>query len=537
MPRPKLPNPVRRPGSESYYIRPRINGRVRWRSLHTADQREALKRVPAAYQQLLDEFDSAEVKADEASAPTAPKAPMMTVEAACAAYRDYLLECEHGARREFAQGGVDDHSALARSIRGRLEYVLRSARQKAVTYDFDHQVWWLAWLRNKGVGHVEPTTGNLLAVARAGIAAYVEILEADDTILGGEVSPATAVRLNDTPKGQKLSEVAEAYIAANGGKFTENVKVDIRGVVRDVVELVGDKAVTDYTRADGKLVREVLTALPGNRHKRAALRGLSIREAVEKGREQGLEPQAPKTIQIKRAYLSRVFAFAAAEHDGVFDPFAANEAWKAVGEAAADQRDAFTADELKVLMSATLPGHMYWLTWLGLCTGARLNELCQLTGDLVRAEPVPNILFAPTLKLKTAKKSGSSVRSVPLHPALVDRGFVDYAARVGSGLLFPGIPVRKLTGRLSDAPSKDFIRLLASIGLRRKGLSFHSLRHTFAAEFKRRHPRDVESRERLLGHHVPGVAGRYGASYLNEANDADLLVERAKLVDALKFDI
>jgi integrase len=128
---------------------------------------------------------------------------------------------------------------------------------------------------------------------------------------------------------------------------------------------------------------------------------------------------------LKRATLKRVFAFAAASYDNVINPFDGGAAWAVADAAAADQRDAFTPEELKTLLNARLPGHLFWLTWLGLCTGARLNELCQLTSDHVRAKDPMHIYFGPDLRLKTERRSGSSIRSVPLHMKLVSLGFLE----------------------------------------------------------------------------------------------------------------
>lgn len=122
---------------------------------------------------------------------------------------------------------------------------------------------------------------------------------------------------------------------------------------------------------------------------------------------------------------------------------------------------------------------------------------------------------------------------MPLHDELVRKGFLDYVAKC-DGPLFPGIPQHR-TGRYSDAPSKAFSRHLTTIGIKRPKLSFHSLRHNFSAALKRYRPRDVETRERLLGHADSSVAGRYGNDYGAEALDMVLLEERAKVLQSIKF--
>ena len=126
------------------------------------------------------------------------------------------------------------------------------------------------------------------------------------------------------------------------------------------------------------------------------------------------------------------------------------------------------------------------------------------------------------------------IRAVPLWQEIIDAGFLDHVNQA-TDLLFPGIP-KHTSGRYSDAPSKAFSYHLKKIDIKRPKLSYHSLRHTFLAEFKRYAARDFETRERLVGHAVSGVAGRYGNSYEAEALDMDLLIERAKVLDLLKFN-
>jgi integrase len=77
---------------------------------------------------------------------------------------------------------------------------------------------------------------------------------------------------------------------------------------------------------------------------------------------------------------------------------------------------------------------------------------------------------------------------------------------------------------------------LKRVGLKRPKLGFHSLRHTFAAELKRRAPTEMENRERLLGHTLKGVAGSYGSTFESEAHDMFMLEHRAKIVALLSFD-
>lgn len=531
-----MPNPTRRKGSDVYQIRCRVDGKLVNKSLGTADLKEARKRLPAVYAALVAENP----QTPASDAPTSPSA--LSIAGACQRYRDSLMESERAFRQEHTAGVLAiaaknflpvDHIKLAAEYKAHVNRALNDARAKAVVHDFADQEWWLNYLSKSGVGDVDDRAGALMALARTKVATYRDIL-ANDEMLAPPAAPTPAPASSAPP----LSVLSERYIKECGTKMSKAVAADFRADVRDLCIVAGDKSVGDYTKQDVRTFKGVLLKLPANWRKRKEFRHLSLTAAADKAEELGTPRQGAKTIQMKRARLSKVFAFARAEYEGVENPFADKTAWVVADDSAANQRDAFTSEELRTLLASDLRGHLYWLTWLGLCTGARLNELCQLTADhVLNDEHGPRLFFSPELRLKTGLKE-SCVRSVPLHPKLLELGFLEYvkgASSYPNRMLFPGLTPRELTGRLSDTPSKNFARHLTILGIKRKGLSYHSLRHSFAAEFKRAAPTDIETRERIMGHAVAGVAGRYGGSYQTEANDTALFAQRAETMKRLRF--
>jgi integrase len=98
---------------------------------------------------------------------------------------------------------------------------------------------------------------------------------------------------------------------------------------------------------------------------------------------------------------------------------------------------------------------------------------------------------------------------VPVHPALVRLGFIDYVEmqRAG-GRLFPEIKPGP-RGNLSHYPSRFWQRYLKRIGTKRKGLALHSFRHTFIDECRRAGvPKEVI--QGLVGHSDGSQTGHYG---------------------------
>lgn len=80
-----------------------------------------------------------------------------------------------------------------------------------------------------------------------------------------------------------------------------------------------------------------------------------------------------------------------------------------------------------------------WLPWLLAATGARVGELAQLWGRRV-IEPEDGIAF---MKIAPAEDGGSlknegSERDLPIHPALIRRGFLQFVRQRGNGPLFYG---------------------------------------------------------------------------------------------------
>lgn len=183
----------------------------------------------------------------------------------------------------------------------------------------------------------------------------------------------------------------------------------------------------------------------------------------------------------------------------------------------------------------------YWFPLVGLYTGARVNEVCQLNPqcDIREEEGVWSFYITPDTEaaegVSKRVKNKTSLRAVPIHSRLITLGFLDYVARVrfsGARLLFPGWGPSG--GRASENAERWFRRHLKSLGLRdetpgQRVVGFHCFRHTFltrAAEL------DVDGAESLTGHADAGVSAVV-RGYRGRASLAKL---RA-LMERITFDI
>lgn len=155
----------------------------------------------------------------------------------------------------------------------------------------------------------------------------------------------------------------------------------------------------------------------------------------------------------------------------------------------------------------------YWIPLILLHSGARNSEVCQLdTRDIKKVDSLWCFDINDSGKGKRLK-SASSKRIIPIHPKLIELGFLDYVEqrRNNSRLKLFNI---KLTGQNLDW-SKGFARrfnkTLDELGFRKNHRpTLHSLRHTYIDELQiLQVPENVVAD--LVGHNKPHITfGRYG---------------------------
>ncbi|MDN7932038.1 site-specific integrase [Burkholderia metallica] len=155
----------------------------------------------------------------------------------------------------------------------------------------------------------------------------------------------------------------------------------------------------------------------------------------------------------------------------------------------------------------------YWIPLLGLYTGARVEELCQLAPDDVYEEAGHwCVQFVYNAERGQRVKNLGSIRRIPLHADLIRLGFVEYVqARKGSPRLFDLAVDRH--GKASSSWVKWFGTYLRSVcGVTNPRMTFHSFRHTFkdacrAAGVRR------EVSDALTGHSDGSASSGYGGDF------------------------
>jgi integrase len=188
-------------------------------------------------------------------------------------------------------------------------------------------------------------------------------------------------------------------------------------------------------------------------------------------------------------------------------------------DAKADERRSLTVDELKRFLAVAdaLPTNDHKkldtkmfirvLTY----TGLRAEECAQLApSDIVTLQGVPVIRVNDRDDKRV--KSRAAVRDVPVHPRLIELGFLDFVRERSSGAsVFATLRPSK-GGRLYSSMQSRLSRLLrGAVGIDDKRVTVHSLRHVFKDSCRLiQMPKEIE--DSLLGHTTPGrkVADGYG---------------------------
>lgn len=177
---------------------------------------------------------------------------------------------------------------------------------------------------------------------------------------------------------------------------------------------------------------------------------------------------------------------------------------------ASDRKRGFTDEEAKVILRAALKADdvvRRWVPWIGAYTGARISEICQLRSeDIAEVEGIWCIKFLPEAgSLKTA----GSERVVPLHPALIKNGLLEFVEKTKSGPLFKDLSPDKF-GKRGGNGTKMIGRFVRDLGLKDPRLSpSHSWRHRIKT-LGRKYGLASDLMNAITGHQPENVGDTYG---------------------------
>jgi integrase len=303
-------------------------------------------------------------------------------------------------------------------------------------------------------------------------------------------------------KAKTIQQVYDDYMADPGVIRSGKTVLAYETVFGLLIEIIGqDTPVSDISRETCREIMDTLRWLPPNSTKRYP--NLTAREIAQKTRNAGkASGLSPATVNGYMTKLSALLTWA------VNEGFIERNPAKGLGVVDTtnrkDKRQPFTPKQLQAIFTAPLytgcqdddygyakPGEArprrgrFWVPLIGLFSGMRLNEICQMNTEDVRVidGTLCFVVTADAIKGTDDKrlKTGSSERVIPVHPMLLATGFEGYVSeqrRKRNAKLFPELTLAK-TGYYSDVFSKWFRRFLQKTGASAGRTCFHSFRHNF----------------------------------------------------------
>ena len=282
---------------------------------------------------------------------------------------------------------------------------------------------------------------------------------------GEEVHEASQVIPQQEPEkqtsGPSLKTLVDQW-------FQESTKADLwsirtrqryAGNFRIILQILGeDFPIDSVDHSTVRGLKETLFKLPAGMNKKTVFQDKSVPEIIQLNEtEVHAETLSVNTIN---AYLTTLGAFFkwCVGNGYMSQNFAegfkikTNRNRKRPDEI----RQSFTTDQLNQIFKApeytedkAKESYQFWLPILGLYTGARMNELCQLQlKDVQIVDGIPSLVIQDDTEDETVRvKNSASRRTIPLHPFVSHElnfmGHVQKLKDQGETRLFPELPYQK----------------------------------------------------------------------------------------------
>ena len=334
------------------------------------------------------------------------------------------------------------------------------------------------------------------------------------------VAPAKTDGLSEDAR-LPIATMVDEYLASQEGR-AQRKEIGPKNVAQRTTRLrlfasyFEGKAIGDITPNDIKTYMDDIAYYPTSRDVIGIAPGRSVRDVIKLSKANKLRRDDGKPYDTLSEATVKGYMLALANFIGFCDlklavlDRTASRMKSIVDAAPRGERNAkepFTDDELTGIFSCryfwqpayNLP-HQYWTPVIGLFTGARLSEICQLTtGDIKEYAPGAwQISFnddedgeddddGSRRKSNKRLKNKSSRRVIPVHPQLVELGLIDYwkKRKKEGDVNLLGVEAAEKDG-YGKVPG-DFFRnrlLREYVGINSETKVFHSFRYTFITRLR-----------------------------------------------------
>lgn len=279
---------------------------------------------------------------------------------------------------------------------------------------------------------------------------------------------------------------------------------------KEFLGVVGDKPVNEVGRDDILQYLSALQQLP--KASLSRYKGKSIVELLEIETPQS-DLRSSRTVSEALARISSFFKWCHKEEQAI----RTNPTDGITFQSRSTSREPFSQEDLEKLFYSQAykegthrKSWQFWMPLLALYTGARQNELAQLTlKDIIEIEGIPAIDINDT-ELDQSIKTDAGYRQVPIHHELINIGFLDYVQALRSKdeeRLFPDL--HRGTRRWGQAVSQWWNRedshsqgYMLKCGVDKAGGKkvFHSFRNTVITQLLRVAKAPLNEVQFLVGH-------------------------------------
>jgi len=382
-------------------------------------------------------------------------------------------------------------------------------------------------------------------------------LKAENELLKGVVLGGQALKGKAEAKTPKLSTATIEFEKAKYAGMTKRTKQKYVTAFKVLNEFLGNERLSDINHFKMNKFFMELKRLPPKRG--GKFKDMTFKQMIAANDGEGIHKQSfdgyKSPIKLFIEWCNQTYE---SSFDGVN---VAEIKYTGARVGTEDGQRSFKADELEELFKCKEMKeycksgkyvYKFWLPAIGLFSGMRVNEICQLNPftDIVKEGDA--WYFKIDAKTEAANdivksvKSGTA-RDVPIHSRLVELGLLDYIEALKKAGYKRMFPLDKPKGKVASGnTARNFRRYIEDIGLRdetknKKVLGMHAFRKTIITQaYKGGFLKDLlcivghESGSRdETGGMIPDVTKLY---IDDEAFDVPL-VKKKETIEKVKFDI
>jgi integrase len=347
--------------------------------------------------------------------------------------------------------------------------------------------------------------------------------------------------------GTLLSVAFEDFITSQRGGWKKNggSEKTFRDVFFPLFEaVIGNIPTSQITKNHISDFVKVILVYPSNKNKKVEYSYLSPSDFlnIDTPNEDRLSPVSQKK------YLTNIGTFLrwlkSTDHT-VIDLDAPLKAVRVAKVREADQKSIFTPDDLRKLLNSRdyvqglhKTASRFWVPLIAVYTGARLNEICQLScSDVTQHAGTGRWVFDFNENDDDPLKSikGKRQRLVPIHNKLIQFGFLDYVATVKKkhARLFPELTYKRDENKYGNDIQRWFNRTYINkknCNITTPKTSFHSFRHTVITHLATVH--NITENQTAVGFGQTAKGGVYETRYSKH----NAFERYAKYFDLINFD-